>query len=60
MFETEEAAPPERPYLIWFLGLAAGGVLLLTVAACNTVAGLGEDVSAAGNQLSETAEDVKN
>jgi predicted small secreted protein len=60
MLDTDDAAPIERPYLTWLLGLVAGGALLLTVAACNTVEGLGQDVSAAGDQLSETAEDVKN
>jgi predicted small secreted protein len=31
----------------------------LTAAACNTVSGAGKDVSAAGNAVTDTAEDVK-
>lgn len=32
----------------------------LAVAGCNTVAGLGRDVSAAGDAVAQTAEDVRN
>jgi len=32
----------------------------LTTAACNTVAGVGRDASAAGSVVTETAEDAKN
>ena len=32
----------------------------LTAAACNTVSGAGKDVSAAGNAVTTTAEEVKN
>ncbi|HET6521240.1 MAG TPA: entericidin A/B family lipoprotein [Geminicoccaceae bacterium] len=32
----------------------------LLLSACNTMRGLGEDVSTAGDTLSETSEDVKN
>ncbi len=38
--------------------LAAAGMALLT-AACNTVAGAGKDVSAAGKAVTHTAEDAK-
>lgn len=38
--------------------LAAVGSL--AVAACNTVAGAGEDVSSAGRAVSDTAQDAKN
>ena len=38
------------------LALAA---FALTVAACNTVEGAGKDVSAAGNAVSNTAQDAK-
>ncbi len=60
MLETSDLAPRPQPYLAWLLGLVAGGVLLLMVMGCNTIAGLGQDVSAAGGKLSETAEEVKN
>lgn len=38
--------------------LAAAATALL-VASCNTVSGMGKDVSAAGHAVSNTAEDVK-
>jgi predicted small secreted protein len=59
MLETEDAAPSEQPYVAWLLAIAVVGLLLLTVSACNTVEGVGKDLSAAGNKVSETAEDVK-
>jgi entericidin B len=41
-----------------FLILAAAGAVLL-VAGCNTVAGAGKDVSAAGHAVTSTANDAK-
>jgi predicted small secreted protein len=38
--------------------LAAAAAALL-VASCNTVAGVGQDVSAAGQAVTKTADDVK-
>jgi predicted small secreted protein len=38
--------------------LSAAAAALL-VAACNTVSGVGKDVSAAGHAVTKTAEDVK-
>jgi predicted small secreted protein len=35
-------------------------LLAAAAAACNTVEGVGEDVSAAGNAVDEAAEDAKN
>ena len=35
------------------------GLASLTVAACNTVAGAGQDVSAAGRATTDTARDVQ-
>lgn len=40
-----------------FLMIALAGI---TVSACNTVEGAGEDVSSAGKAVSKTANDVKN
>lgn len=34
--------------------------LLLIIAACNTVKGVGKDVSSAGNAVTNAANDVKN
>lgn len=36
-----------------------GALLLLGLAACNTVAGFGEDLNAAGRGLSRSADDSK-
>lgn len=42
----------------WLLvALMLGGMLMLS--GCNTASGLGEDVEAAGDTLSDTAEDVQ-
>jgi predicted small secreted protein len=41
-----------------FLILAAAGAALL-VAGCNTIAGAGKDVSAAGHAVTSTANDAK-
>ena len=41
------------------LGLLAVIVLALSTSACNTMAGLGEDVEAAGDAVTGTAEDVQ-
>lgn len=59
MFETREYAPNDRSYGAWLLGLIAAALLALTVSACNTVSGMGEDVEAAGGAVSDTAEDVE-
>jgi predicted small secreted protein len=42
--------------LILFAAFAAG----LATTACNTVSGAGQDVSAAGDAVTNTAEDAKN
>jgi predicted small secreted protein len=39
----------------WLLGLIAAGLLVLSVNGCNTTAGMGEDVKAAGGAVSDTA-----
>ena len=41
------------------LALFAGLFMILAVAGCNTIEGLGEDTSAAGEAMSDTAEDVE-
>ena len=40
------------------LFVLAAAAAALTVAACNTVAGAGKDVSAAGHAVSDTAKDA--
>lgn len=47
-----------RLQLMWLYG-AMALVLAMTLGACNTMRGAGEDVSAAGGAMSDTAEDVE-
>lgn len=42
-----------------FVAAIMAGAYLLMTAACNTVEGVGEDVSAAGKAIDRTAEDAK-
>lgn len=39
--------------------IAGFGLVTLLVAACNTVAGAGEDIQAGGQVIEDTADDVK-
>lgn len=41
---------------LFFMAMLAGG---LTLSACNTVEGLGRDVSSAGETVADTADDAK-
>ena len=41
----------------WTLMLVLG--LMLSLGACNTMSGAGEDIEAAGDAMSDTAEDVE-
>jgi predicted small secreted protein len=41
----------------WTLMLVLG--LILTLGACNTMSGAGEDIEAAGDAMSDTAEDTE-
>jgi predicted small secreted protein len=43
----------------WVFGLSALLLMALVLSSCNTVEGMGEDVSAAGGAMSDTADDVK-
>jgi predicted small secreted protein len=49
--------PADR--LGWMLGLTALVFMALMLGSCNTVEGMGEDVSAAGGAMSNTADDVE-
>ena len=49
----------DRIALGWLFGLIALGFMMSALSGCNTVRGAGEDVSAAGGAMSDTAEDVK-
>jgi predicted small secreted protein len=48
--------PPAKLFLATLFLFAA---MTLTVSGCNTMSGLGEDVSTAGETLSGTAEDIE-
>jgi entericidin B len=51
---------PVRAEIGWLLGLTAMMVFMMSVlSGCNTVEGMGEDVSAGGRAMSDTAEDTK-
>jgi predicted small secreted protein len=50
------AVPTE---LGWWSGLMALVLMALLLSGCNTVKGMGEDVSAAGGAMSDTAQDVE-
>jgi entericidin B len=43
-----------------FFALAAAAALLTSVAACNTVEGLGKDTQAAGDAVADAARDTRN
>jgi predicted small secreted protein len=49
----------ERTALGWLFGLIALFFMMSVLSGCNTVEGMGEDVSAAGGAMSDTAEDVE-
>jgi predicted small secreted protein len=48
-----------RADLGWAAGLFALCFMALALSSCNTVEGMGEDVSAAGGAMSDTADNVK-
>lgn len=48
-----------RAHLIWLCGTFVAVTLAMSLGACNTMEGAGEDVSAAGGAMSDTAEDVE-
>ena len=51
-----QAVPTE---LSWLCFLTALVFLAVVLSGCNTVEGMGEDVSAAGGAMSDTAQDVE-
>ena len=50
---------PARAELGWLLGLTAMLFMMSALSGCNTVEGMGEDVSAGGRAMSTTAEETK-
>ena len=59
MSEQGIEASAHRPYVVWLFGIIAAMSIALAVSACNTMEGAGEDISAAGGAMSDTAEDVE-
>jgi predicted small secreted protein len=55
--KVEETHGPLR--MAWGLGAILALLLAMSVSACNTMEGAGEDISAAGGAMSDTAEDVE-
>jgi predicted small secreted protein len=47
-----------RLQLVWLFG-AMALLVVMSLGACNTMRGAGEDVSAAGGAMSDSAEDVE-
>lgn len=43
--------------ILYSLGIA--GFLSMTLAACNTVSGVGRDIESAGDAIADTADDAK-
>jgi predicted small secreted protein len=60
MAKALRRVPADRLGLGWVAGLGALLFMAMTLSGCNTVEGMGEDVSAAGGAMSDTADDVKN
>ena len=56
---TKALARTNRTELGWLLGFVALFLVASMLSGCNTVEGMGEDVSAAGGAMSDTADDVK-
>jgi len=48
-----------NPLLRLLLMLAAVLMLQLTLAGCNTISGMGEDIEAAGDAIEDTAEEKR-
>ena len=57
MVKALTRTPTDR--LGWICALTALLFTALMLSSCNTVEGMGEDVSAAGGAMSDTADDVK-
>jgi predicted small secreted protein len=59
MAKALRRVPADRLGLGWMAGLGALLFMAMTLNGCNTVEGMGEDVSAAGGAMSDTADDAK-
>lgn len=59
MAEVRSRALSDRTDPLWVLGLITLFVMALGLSSCNTIEGMGKDVSAAGGAVSDTAKDTK-
>ena len=59
MSKAQSRAATDRSEFGWLFGLIGLLFMALVLSGCNTVEGMGEDVSAAGGAMSDTAEDVE-
>jgi predicted small secreted protein len=59
MIKAQTRKAPNRSEFNWLFALVASLLMAFALSACNTVEGMGEDVSAAGGAMSDTADDVK-
>ena len=59
MAVLRDSGSVRRSRLSGLLGMLVVGLLALSTGGCNTMAGLGEDVEAASNAVTGTAQDVQ-
>jgi entericidin B len=59
MTKALRRVPADRFGLGWVAGLGALLLMAMTLSGCNTVEGMGRDVSAAGGAVSDTAEETE-
>jgi predicted small secreted protein len=60
MVKALSCTRPTRTELGWWFGLIALLFMMSMMSGCNTVEGMGKDVSATGDAMSNTAEETKN
>ena len=59
MTKAQSRTGEDRSHLAWLFALTVLFFMALVLSACNTARGMGEDVSAAGGAMSDTAEDTE-
>ena len=59
MTKAQSRTGTDRAELGWLYALTALFFMAIVLSGCNTARGMGEDVSAAGDAMSNTAEDTE-
>jgi entericidin B len=59
MVKAVSCSRPNRAELGWLFGLVVALFMGSALSGCNTVKGMGEDVSATGDAMSDTAQDTE-